>query len=390
MRPLLGFRDRHLSVAAITTIRQVLDDDEPFRAAVAAEADEQSVGRASWLFLTRPEGWRPELDALVAAEEELAAQDRERAGERSAERRAEQLGDLVSQLRSELAAARSDASSAREALDAQRTGRRRAEADVADLRDRLDRAEQARRDGVSDLVDARRLADERLGVVRALQRRVAELERERTRLADPVVGALGRADDALGRLRTELDAARELLTLTPDGASGPSAQRSDGSGGDGVVAGARVRREPLRLGRGVLDGTLEATDQLLRAPEVRVLVDGYNVSMEGWPHLDARTQRERLVGLLSGVVARTGANVHVVFDGDDDGRRPSVSAALSVRVHYTPAGVEADDVVISMVGELPPEVPVVVVSSDHRVRDGARAAGANVVSSAALLAWDRR
>ena len=134
----------------------------------------------------------------------------------------------------------------------------------------------------------------------------------------------------------------------------------------------------------------EATDQLLRTPDVQVVVDGYNVSMEGWPHLDARTQRDRLVGLLSGVAARAGARIQVVFDGDDDGRRPAVGAALAVRVHYTPVGVEADDVVIEMVGRLPSELPVVVVSSDRRVRDGARASGANVVSSAALLEWDRR
>jgi len=146
----------------------------------------------------------------------------------------------------------------------------------------------------------------------------------------------------------------------------------------------------LRLARGALDGTVEATDQLLRAPGVVVLVDGYNVSMTGWPHLDVTAQRASLQSMLGVAVARTGVEVHVVFDGDDDGRGPVVTSSLPVRVRYTPAGVEADDVLIRMAGEIPADRPVVVVSSDRRVRDGSAAVGANLVSSSALLAWCRR
>ncbi|HNB94062.1 MAG TPA: NYN domain-containing protein, partial [Microthrixaceae bacterium] len=117
-----------------------------------------------------------------------------------------------------------------------------------------------------------------------------------------------------------------------------------------------------------------------------------NVSMSAWPRLDARTQRDHLVKLLGAASARTGADVHVVFDGDsatEAERRPSVSAPLAVRVHYSAADVEADDVVIAMARDLPTDRPVVVVSSDRRVAEGARRHGANVVSSSALLAWVR-
>jgi len=398
IRPLLRFRGRRLSTAALTTIRQVLDGDEQFRGVVAAEATEQEVGRAGWLFLHRPEGWSAELAAIVAAEEDLVEQDRERALERSAERRVEQLDELVSQLRDQLSDATTAAERAVDELEAERGARRQAERDSADLRRRLDRAEQARRDGVADLVEARRLADERLGALRGLERRVADLESTRDCFVEPVTDALERADDTLSRLRADLDDARALLRRGPDGDAGPDAPVGPDPGRDpdagrpgrAASAGPRSRRTPIRLERGAVDDTFEATDQLLRTPDVQVVVDGYNVSMEGWPHLDARTQRDRLVGLLSGVAARAGARIQVVFDGDDDGRRPSVGAALAVRVHYTPVGVEADDVVIEMVGRLPSELPVVVVSSDRRVRDGARASGANVVSSAALLEWDRR
>ena len=139
-----------------------------------------------------------------------------------------------------------------------------------------------------------------------------------------------------------------------------------------------------------MDGTPQATDQILRTPGVVVVVDGYNVSMQGWPTLGTTAQRDRLVAFLSDVRSRSGADLHVVFDGDDDGRRPAVSTPLPVRVHFSRAEVEADDVVLDFVDRLPADRPVAVVSSDRRVQDGARARGANVIGSGDLLAWGRR
>ncbi len=55
-------------------------------------------------------------------------------------------------------------------------------------------------------------------------------------------------------------------------------------------------------------------------------------------------------------------------------------------MHFSPADLEADDVILDMVRELPTDVPVVVVSSDRRVADGARRLGANAVRSRHLLA----
>ena len=121
-----------------------------------------------------------------------------------------------------------------------------------------------------------------------------------------------------------------------------------------------------------------------------MMVDGYNVSMAGWPSQSIAVQRDRLVDLLANVQARTGAEVHVVFDGDDDGRRPAVSLPRPVRIHFTEAEVEADDRLLEFADRLPADVPVVIVSSDRRVRDGARARGANVVGSPHLLALGRR
>ncbi|MGI9033075.1 MAG: NYN domain-containing protein [Acidimicrobiales bacterium] len=70
---------------------------------------------------------------------------------------------------------------------------------------------------------------------------------------------------------------------------------------------------------------------------------------------------------------------------------PMVPAtARPVRVMFSPPGVEADDVILDEVAGVDPQRPVVVVSSDRRVRDGARARGANVLRSSQLLDLLRR
>jgi predicted RNA-binding protein with PIN domain len=146
---------------------------------------------------------------------------------------------------------------------------------------------------------------------------------------------------------------------------------------------------PVRLERGAVDGTAEAVDQLLRVPGAVVLVDGYNLSMASSPTLPIAVQRDQAINLLTAAHARTGSEIHVVFDGGDVGERPSVQAPLGIRVHFSPSGVEADDVLIELVPSIDPDRAVVVVSSDGRVRDGVRRFGANVVRSEDLLAWAR-
>ena len=50
----------------------------------------------------------------------------------------------------------------------------------------------------------------------------------------------------------------------------------------------------------------------------------------------------------------------------------------------------ADDVIVELVSSLPADRPVVVATNDGEVRAGARAGGANVISSEQLLAVARR
>jgi len=62
IRRYLGFTK--LSTAAVRAVAQVLERDDDYRSRVAAAVDEAAVGRAAWLWLTRPEGWEEEFAQL--------------------------------------------------------------------------------------------------------------------------------------------------------------------------------------------------------------------------------------------------------------------------------------------------------------------------------------
>jgi len=140
----------------------------------------------------------------------------------------------------------------------------------------------------------------------------------------------------------------------------------------------------------VRDDSAEAAAHLVGLPNVPLLVDGYNATLSTWPDLPLPEQRQRLVDALAELAARTGARPEVVFDGAPVvGGRPSTGPVRSlVKVTFTDPDVEADDVLIARAAAL--HLPVVVASDDRRVRDGARAAGANLLGIEQLLAALRR
>jgi predicted RNA-binding protein with PIN domain len=147
----------------------------------------------------------------------------------------------------------------------------------------------------------------------------------------------------------------------------------------------------LPLPPAVFDDSLEAAEHLVRVAGVVLVVDGYNVSHTGWSGVPLAEQRRRLVGALAELAARTGADVRVVFDGSELSLPGTVpTTPQQVKVTFSPPGVEADDVVLQWVAELPAHRPVVVATSDRRVQAGAAAAGANVISTAQLLSILRR
>ena len=87
---------------------------------------------------------------------------------------------------------------------------------------------------------------------------------------------------------------------------------------------------------------------------------------------------------LAPLVARSGAEVTVVFDAADTTERPVVNRPRGVRVLYSLPGVIADDVIRELVAAEPQGRPVVVVSSDNEVVRDVLRAGARVSAALAL------
>jgi predicted RNA-binding protein with PIN domain len=132
-----------------------------------------------------------------------------------------------------------------------------------------------------------------------------------------------------------------------------------------------------------------AVAAMVRTRDVVVIVDGYNVSMLAWPGTSPAEQRERLCDALAEFQLRMRCNVTVVFDGAEVlGVRPLRRRGL--RVVFSAAGQEADEVVVDEVVFRPAEVPVIVVSSDREVRTRAESEGATVLPAGAFLQLMRR
>jgi predicted RNA-binding protein with PIN domain len=76
--------------------------------------------------------------------------------------------------------------------------------------------------------------------------------------------------------------------------------------------------------------------------------------------------------------------VTIVFDGDGSPYRAPLRRE-GIRVLFSDAQEEADELLVRVVAGLPKRVPVVVVSSDAWVHEHAAHEGAVVVGAAALI-----
>jgi predicted RNA-binding protein with PIN domain len=366
LRPLLKLR--YVPDHALPSVRRAVEDDELFRTVVAAATTEELVGRASWLWLERPEGWEDEL--AVAVEEQLAAEE---------------------------AASQAKASaSAQRKLAAVEASLRRAEAEVAQLKTKV----SGLKDRLAEEQRARRAADTEAG---RLRRQIAEVAAPAPHPAEAERDALAAQ---VARLEAALAEARSVADEVPEVVAPPPASREPVA--RALAALDRVRaelgewlteepaparpsaRRPVPLPPATFDDTVEAADHLVRVAGVVVLVDGYNVTKGAHPELALPEQRAWLLDALGGLVARCGAEVHVVFDGVAAGAPAAGPRRTAVHVRYTGQGLEADDELLWLAADVPVHRPVVVVSDDRKVRDGAARLGANVVGAGTLADLLRR
>jgi len=425
LRPLLRFARLH--EPALATVRRVLDEDEAFRHRVVDTLDaagvRTSLDEASLLFLERPEGWSGSLAALAEATEEAAAAATEARAEGIAARRLGVVQAALDRAEAALDGARLEAEALRRQVGEERRAKRDVSSDLGRLRKRLEeletersqlRADPPRGAGDRAALEAALAAAEE----RAFRSDAAAEELRRAAGAAPpampaasgavpvvagapsvdqaaamtavnaAVDAVGALAEALGRAAAALAPADPVQVVWPP--DGSVARVADRSTGEARAARRAAPRTPAHLPPGVFDDTAMAADHLLRLPGVLVLVDGYNVTISTRGDLTLPVQRRWLVDAASGTAARTGAVFEVVFDGAAIGRLAGGGRGLGVHVRFTAPDEEADDVVLDLVRHAPGERPVVVVSDDHRVRDGARRLGANVLGVAPLVEVLRR
>jgi predicted RNA-binding protein with PIN domain len=412
LRPYLGFAK--LSPAALSAIARVVDQDDDFRARVAESVDESAVGRGAWLWLTRPAGWSDELAAMDAEDRERratrAAERREARDERSAARRLAATQAALTRAETVGEERRLELDRLQRELDEMRRVRTATEARLAGLETMVAELEDARASTVRNLKDAEARLVTRATELKAVKARLRELEAEapRPRASGAEVAPVEAAEPPTAAPVPDLDVVARELARAAQGAASlaeglaglaaalaraedeqPSPVVPETTGPRATEAAARPEpRIPVALPGGLLDDSVAAAEHLLRTPGAVLVVDGYNVTMTGWPELGAAEQRRRLVGLLADLAARTSTTVELVFDGAEvDSGTITVPAPARqwVRVRFSPPDVEADDVVLDLVAQLPASRPVIVVSSDNRVREGARRGGANLLYSRQLL-----
>ena len=399
LRPFLRFT--RLPDRAVTAARKVLDEDEGFRDQVRRSTSEDLVGRASWLFLERAQGWEDELDALIAAASHEASAASQRQAESATSRRLaaadaarRRAEEAAARLGAELAETKELVASERRArrrieTDAGRSRRRSSdlEAEVAELRSLVARLQQTLEDRAAH-VELRGGDGAELGPPQAEAGSAAGagLAFDPRTLAASYGAVLQATDGITGALA---DLGRELaplLHVEEPSAPAPPAPRSPP-----VERPPERTRQPAALPPAILEESVEAAEHLLRTEGVVVLVDGYNLTKLARPEMTLPEQRRWLVDAAVETATRTGARFEVVFDGaEDQGSAPADLARRSgVQVRFSPAGVDADDVVLER-ARAPGQGVVVVASDDRRVRDGARRLGANVVGAAQLLAAMKR
>ena len=312
--------------------------------------------------LDRPEGWDERLRSKAAPSRKatVAAKD----GAAAAERRLEQEREKV-----------------RKAKESERKGREEARRAVERERARL---EDRSRDLQEAQARIRAVESEARSAVSARDRALAELERSERKSKAAVARAIEQRDAArkeLSEYRKRVGALeKKVAQLERDLAKKDQPAKK-------VAKPARPPQERKRLPvpKGRFEDAPETLEQWLKAPNVRLLVDGYNVTKAetGYRKLELEAQRERLIDGLKKLVLRRPVQTTIVFDGADvAGRRARRPHAL-VQVQYS-SGQIADDHLIELLDKLP-NYPVIIVTNDRELRGRAERLGATIAGSDQLL-----
>ncbi|MFC7344101.1 NYN domain-containing protein [Saccharopolyspora griseoalba] len=385
LRPVVRFAPAKRAKLGQGPLLNALRDSPVFRAAVLdwcrtnraaalslEDGDPVVVGAAAVLLGSPVAGHYVELVGFRAEQSKL------RAERDSALAKVDRLTAELERARSELAEARELAARAESNEEADRLRKRLREQGMR-LREAKDAAEEARRE-LEQAESAREAA-------------VAEVAAERDRERDRARREHERAERSIADAQVARESAREarqgdevrlaLLLETLEGAVG-GLRRELGASGSGPRPADVVQRVREQAGTAGELADAPALDRLLTLPAVHLIVDGYNVTKTGYPELPLADQRDRLAHQLAALSARTGAEVTVVFDGADVLAVPT-AGPRGVRVLFSEAGVQADDVIRDLVAAEPKGRQLVVATSDRAVVTSVQRRGAYAVPSAVLV-----
>ncbi|ORT60272.1 NYN domain-containing protein [Streptomyces sp. CB03238] len=340
-----------------------------------AAADPVDVAAAAYVL--RPAGW---VKLVAAAGEEAQRADAERAdeaGRRELERLRADLAEARAQTKAETERLRTELDVARKEAESLQRKLRSAQSDVK-------RGEAALRRSQADIDTVRAEAAAQVSAAESETRRLkARLsEAEAALEASRRAAREGRSVEDM-RLRLLLDTVLESAQGLRRELALPPVSVHPADTVDAVEPG---RMSPKDIAARALSETDPALlDQLLALPQAHLVVDGYNVTKTGYPTMPLEKQRLRLLGGLSALAARTGAEVTCVFDGAELAAPVLLAPPRGVRVLFSKPGVTADELIRQLVRAEPPGRPVVVVSTDREVADGVAKSGARPVASALLL-----
>ena len=360
LRQFLG--KANLTATDVRIIRRLIDHDEAFRTLEAASISHEA-NPVVRLWIERPDGWEAALHE-IAAEDERRHEAERGANEAARERRRREAAETRARTAE---AARDDAVARLDGVESQ----------LAQAQQRQGELERELGDVRAELTETRNeLRHERDRLAAARQRLEDAAEGERD-AANAVERAEQLRDEAMrdrsltvaesADLHEVLEQARRLAERIIEISPGPE----------------RRTRAPLSVPGRYAGDPIGAARHLV-GTGATVIVDGYNVAKRWRPDADLRTQRDVLIAAAEVMVTRHGADVVVVFDGDEvvgshrSGRSP-------IRVMWSPRGTTADDVIRAEVQRLPLSRALVVVTDDRAIIDDVRAAGANHVSSATFI-----
>lgn len=317
-------RFHKLPPPALAQVRAAVEGDEDFRKRLGSVVTADMVDEVGVLWLSRPDEWSQAItellpEQLVDGETALRREERKR---RAAE-------DATARARAELLSRGAELERERAAKAALTAEGDRLRRELGDLRQRLREAQRA------EHATAQALAKAERGLLEA---RLALPDPEATPTETPVVVDTSAVRDLID---SAVSASADLVRLLnealrevtpPDEAPSPEPVRP--------VRQRHPRRKPVRLPGGVLAGSTEAAEFLLRTKGVETLIDGYNVAKLGWPTLELDHQREQLVHAAENMAKRWNMAMTIVFDGATvQGAHTSTRRRL--RIVYSAAGVSA-------------------------------------------------